>query len=82
MYQSEEGQERLMGLYQELHSRLHHSTRPLLSIYRCGETENFMAWVSLPLPLTMPSLRCVSVCFWNSVEKLSIIFVKLYTMIM
>ncbi|XP_030231531.1 LOW QUALITY PROTEIN: vacuolar fusion protein MON1 homolog A [Gadus morhua] len=46
VYQSEEGQERLMGLYQELHSRLHHSTRPLLSIYRCGETENFMAWLT------------------------------------
>ncbi|CAB1314740.1 unnamed protein product, partial [Coregonus sp. 'balchen'] len=33
-YQSVEEQERLMGLYQYLHSRLHHATRPLRSIYR------------------------------------------------
>ncbi|KAL0978629.1 hypothetical protein UPYG_G00173060 [Umbra pygmaea] len=45
-YQSEEEQERLMGLYQHLHSRLHHSTRPLRSIYQCGETENLIAWVT------------------------------------
>ncbi|KAK0142876.1 Protein SAND [Merluccius polli] len=46
MYQSEGEQERLMGLYQELHSRLHHTTRPLRYIYRCGETENLMAWLT------------------------------------
>ncbi|XP_071779067.1 protein SAND-like [Centroberyx gerrardi] len=46
VYQSEEEQERLMGLYQDLHSRLHHPTRPLRSIYRCGETENLLAWVT------------------------------------
>uniref|UniRef100_A0A3P8ZGQ2 Vacuolar fusion protein MON1 homolog n=1 Tax=Esox lucius TaxID=8010 RepID=A0A3P8ZGQ2_ESOLU len=36
-YQSEEEQERLMGLYQYLHSRLHHPKRPLRSVYRCGD---------------------------------------------
>ncbi|XP_062319137.1 vacuolar fusion protein MON1 homolog A [Osmerus eperlanus] len=45
-YQSEEEQERLIGLYQYLHSRLHHPTRPLRSIYHCGETENLFAWVT------------------------------------
>lgn len=45
-YQSLEDQERLMGLYQYLHSRLHQPTRPLRSIYRCGETENLLAWVT------------------------------------
>ncbi|KAM3878376.1 vacuolar fusion protein MON1 homolog A [Diretmus argenteus] len=46
VYESEEKHERLMGLYQDLHSRLHHPTRPLRSIYRCGETENLLAWVT------------------------------------
>ncbi|KAG7258804.1 hypothetical protein CRUP_017046 [Coryphaenoides rupestris] len=46
VYQSEEEQDRLMELYQELHSRLHHSTRPLRYIYRCGNTENLMAWLT------------------------------------
>ncbi|KAJ8259805.1 hypothetical protein GJAV_G00173640 [Gymnothorax javanicus] len=45
-YQSEEEQERLMGLYQYLHSRMHHPTRPLRSIYRCAEKENLLAWVT------------------------------------
>ncbi|XP_030633610.1 vacuolar fusion protein MON1 homolog A [Chanos chanos] len=45
-YQSVEEQERLMGLYQSLHSCLHHPTRPLRSIYRCGEMENLFAWVT------------------------------------
>lgn len=46
LYQSEEEQERLMGLYQELHSHLHHPTRPLRSFYRCSNTENLLAWVT------------------------------------
>ncbi|KAM4588856.1 vacuolar fusion protein MON1 homolog A [Odontesthes bonariensis] len=46
VYQSDEEQERLMGLYQDLHSCLHHPTRPLRSFYRCGETENLLAWVT------------------------------------
>ncbi|XP_039972417.1 vacuolar fusion protein MON1 homolog A [Xiphias gladius] len=45
-YQSDEEQERLMGLYQDLHSCLHHPTRPLRSFYRCSETENLLAWVT------------------------------------
>lgn len=45
MYQSDEAQERLMGLYQDLHSWLHHPTRPLRSFYRCGEAENLLAMV-------------------------------------
>ncbi|KAK2914663.1 vacuolar fusion protein MON1 homolog A [Channa argus] len=46
LYQSDEEQERLMGLYQDLHSHLHHPTRPLRSFYRCSETENLLAWVT------------------------------------
>ncbi|XP_070700269.1 vacuolar fusion protein MON1 homolog A [Pempheris klunzingeri] len=46
VYQSDEEQERLMEMYQDLHSRLHHPTRPLRSFYRCSETENLMAWVT------------------------------------
>lgn len=46
VYQSDEEQERLMGLYQDLHSCLHHPTRPLRSFYRCCETENLLAWVT------------------------------------
>lgn len=46
VYQSDEEQGRLMALYQDLHSYVHHPTRPLRSFYRCGETENMMAWVS------------------------------------
>lgn len=47
LYQSDEEQERLMELYQNLYSHLHHPTRPLRSFYRCGETENLLAWVSV-----------------------------------
>ncbi|XP_029989637.1 vacuolar fusion protein MON1 homolog A isoform X1 [Sphaeramia orbicularis] len=46
LYQSDEEQERLMGLYQDLHSHLHHPTRPLRSFYRCSQTENLLAWVT------------------------------------
>ncbi|XP_029358247.1 vacuolar fusion protein MON1 homolog A [Echeneis naucrates] len=46
MYQSDEEQERLMGLYQDLHSCLHHPSRPLRSFYRCSEAENLFAWVT------------------------------------
>ncbi|XP_008291707.1 vacuolar fusion protein MON1 homolog A [Stegastes partitus] len=46
VYQSDEEQERLMGLYQDLHSCLHHPTRPLRTFYRCSESENLMAWVT------------------------------------
>lgn len=45
MYQSDEEQEQLMQLYQDLHSHLHHPTRPLRFFYRCGENENLLAWV-------------------------------------
>jgi len=46
-YQGEEEQERLMGLYQQLHSCLHNPTRLLRYIYRCADTENLYALVSL-----------------------------------
>ncbi|KAM9410810.1 vacuolar fusion protein MON1 homolog A isoform 2-T3 [Pholidichthys leucotaenia] len=46
VYQSDKEQRRVMGLYQELHSSLHHPTRPLRIFYRCGETENLMAYVT------------------------------------
>lgn len=45
-YLAEEEQERLMGLYQYLHSRVHHPKRQLHSIYHCGERENLLAWVT------------------------------------
>ncbi|XP_034023192.1 vacuolar fusion protein MON1 homolog A [Thalassophryne amazonica] len=45
-YQSIGEQERLMELYQDLHSRMHHPTRPLRSFYRCGQHENMLAWVT------------------------------------
>ncbi|XP_034388610.1 vacuolar fusion protein MON1 homolog A [Cyclopterus lumpus] len=46
LYQSDAEHERLMELYQDLHSSLHHPTRPLRYFYRCGETENLLAWVT------------------------------------
>nr|XP_055040118.1 vacuolar fusion protein MON1 homolog A [Misgurnus anguillicaudatus] len=45
-YQEDNEHERLIGLYQYLHSCLHHPTRPLRNIYRCGETENLYALVT------------------------------------
>uniref|UniRef100_A0A674CDF3 Vacuolar fusion protein MON1 homolog n=1 Tax=Salmo trutta TaxID=8032 RepID=A0A674CDF3_SALTR len=67
LYQSVEEQERLMGLYQYLHSRLHHPTRPLRSIYRCGETENLLAWVTsgIELYLCFSPLGTVAVAAVN-----------------
>ncbi|XP_077459074.1 vacuolar fusion protein MON1 homolog A [Stigmatopora argus] len=53
VYQSDEEQERLMGLYQDLHTYVHHPTRPSRSFYRCGETENMMAWVTSGFELYM-----------------------------
>lgn len=47
VYQSDEEQERMMGLYQDLHSHMHHPTRPLRFLYRLSETENLLAWVSV-----------------------------------
>lgn len=47
LYQSDEEQERLMGLYQELHSHLHHPVRPLRFFYCCSNKENLLAWVSI-----------------------------------
>lgn len=46
VYQSDEEQERMMQLYQDLHSHLHHPTRPLRFFYRSTETENLLAWVT------------------------------------
>lgn len=46
VYQSDGEQERLLSLYQELHSCLHHPTRPLRYYYRCRETENLLAQVT------------------------------------
>lgn len=36
-----------MGLYQELHSHLHHPVRPLRFFYCCSNKENLLAWVSI-----------------------------------
>ncbi|CAF96888.1 unnamed protein product [Tetraodon nigroviridis] len=47
LYQSDKEQERLMGLYQELHSHLHHPVRPLRFFYCCSNQENLLAWVSI-----------------------------------
>uniref|UniRef100_H3CPF4 Vacuolar fusion protein MON1 homolog n=1 Tax=Tetraodon nigroviridis TaxID=99883 RepID=H3CPF4_TETNG len=46
LYQSDKEQERLMGLYQELHSHLHHPVRPLRFFYCCSNQENLLAWVT------------------------------------
>ncbi|KAI7795292.1 vacuolar fusion protein MON1 homolog A [Triplophysa rosa] len=45
-YQADEEHERLIGLYQNLHSCLHHPTRPLRYMYCCRETENLYALVT------------------------------------
>lgn len=47
-YTSEEEQERLLGLYQYLHSRAHNASRPLKTIYYTGPNENLLAWVRQP----------------------------------
>lgn len=44
-YVQEEEKERLLGLYQYLHSRAHNSPRPLKNIYFTGPRENLLAWV-------------------------------------
>uniref|UniRef100_A0ABM5FKM0 Vacuolar fusion protein MON1 homolog n=1 Tax=Pogona vitticeps TaxID=103695 RepID=A0ABM5FKM0_9SAUR len=45
-YVTEEEKERLLGLYQYLHSRAHNSSRPLSNIYYTGSNENLLAWVT------------------------------------
>ncbi|XP_016058219.1 PREDICTED: vacuolar fusion protein MON1 homolog A [Miniopterus natalensis] len=45
-YSSEEERERLLGLYQYLHSRAHNASRPLKTIYYTGPNENLLAWVT------------------------------------
>ncbi|KAJ7419536.1 Vacuolar fusion protein MON1 A [Pitangus sulphuratus] len=45
-YVQEEEKERLLGLYQYLHSRAHNSSRPLKNIYFTGPRENLLAWVT------------------------------------
>lgn len=44
-YVREEEKERLLGLYQYLHSRAHNSSCPLKNIYFTGPRENLLAWV-------------------------------------
>uniref|UniRef100_G3SYQ2 Vacuolar fusion protein MON1 homolog n=1 Tax=Loxodonta africana TaxID=9785 RepID=G3SYQ2_LOXAF len=53
-YTSEEEQERLLGLYQYLHSRAHNASRPLKTIYYTGPNENLLAWVTSPLSSSCP----------------------------
>lgn len=48
-YITEEEKERLLGLYQYLHSRAHNSSRPLKNIYYTGSKENLLAWVRITL---------------------------------
>ncbi|XP_060096046.1 vacuolar fusion protein MON1 homolog A [Heteronotia binoei] len=45
-YITEKEKERLLGLYQYLHSRAHNSSRPLTNIYYTGCHENLLAWVT------------------------------------
>ncbi|XP_061473771.1 vacuolar fusion protein MON1 homolog A isoform X2 [Rhineura floridana] len=45
-YITEEEKQRLLGLYQYLHSRAHNSSRPLNNIYYTGSNENLLAWVT------------------------------------
>lgn len=53
-YVSEEEKQRLLELYQYLHSRAHNSSRPLKNIYFTGPSENLLAWVRT----THPSISC------------------------
>lgn len=46
-YITEEEKERLLELYQYLHSRAHNSSRPLINIYYAGSNENLLAWVRI-----------------------------------
>ncbi|CAI5767021.1 Vacuolar fusion protein MON1 homolog [Podarcis lilfordi] len=50
-YITEEEKERLLGLYQYLHSRAHNSSRPLSYIYYTGSNENLLAWVTCAFEL-------------------------------
>ncbi|XP_044512878.1 vacuolar fusion protein MON1 homolog A [Gracilinanus agilis] len=52
-YASEEEQERLLGLYQYLHSRAHNASRPLKTIYYTGPNENLLALVTGAFELYM-----------------------------
>uniref|UniRef100_A0A6I8PHL5 Vacuolar fusion protein MON1 homolog n=1 Tax=Ornithorhynchus anatinus TaxID=9258 RepID=A0A6I8PHL5_ORNAN len=52
-YVSEEEQERLLGLYQYLHSRAHNASRPLKTIYYTGPNENLVALVTGAFELYM-----------------------------
>ncbi|XP_007444925.1 vacuolar fusion protein MON1 homolog A isoform X1 [Python bivittatus] len=45
-YITEEEKERLLELYQYLHSRAHNSSHPLNNIYYTGSNENLLAWVT------------------------------------
>ncbi|XP_038267695.1 vacuolar fusion protein MON1 homolog A [Dermochelys coriacea] len=45
-YVSEEEKQRLLELYQYLHSRAHNSSRPLKNMYFTGPRENLLAWVT------------------------------------
>ncbi|XP_043934869.1 vacuolar fusion protein MON1 homolog A [Protopterus annectens] len=45
-YVTEEQKERLLGLYQYLHSRVHSSSSPLKYIYCVGLSESLLAWVT------------------------------------
>lgn len=52
-YVTEEEKERLLGLYQYLHSRAHSSSHPLKNIYYTGPSENLLAWVTNAFELYM-----------------------------
>uniref|UniRef100_A0A8C4Q863 Vacuolar fusion protein MON1 homolog n=1 Tax=Eptatretus burgeri TaxID=7764 RepID=A0A8C4Q863_EPTBU len=45
-YNSTEQRERLFGLYQQLHSRIHSASRPLKLIYHVWQFETLLAWVT------------------------------------
>uniref|UniRef100_A0A8C8S135 Vacuolar fusion protein MON1 homolog n=1 Tax=Pelusios castaneus TaxID=367368 RepID=A0A8C8S135_9SAUR len=52
-YVSEEEKQRLLELYQYMHSRAHNSSRPLKNIYFTGPHENLLAWVTSAFELYM-----------------------------
>ncbi|XP_062510405.1 protein SAND-like isoform X2 [Corticium candelabrum] len=45
-YTEEEDRERLMGLYQYLHHRIHSSSRPLKILFHVGSKETVLGWVT------------------------------------
>jgi vacuolar fusion protein MON1 len=58
-YHTKENAERLMGLYQALHHRIHSSTRPLKLLFYQLETESMLGWVRLFVIFEIHDFICI-----------------------